>query len=95
MQKNGGYNLEHAYGLNGDVLKCFYIFVQMAHLIMQLVEKGSLLRRAVKKHGKSILAVYGSLRNIARSFLDCLRYCKIPDEATNPTRPIQIRFDTS
>lgn len=95
MQKNGGYNLEHAYGLNGEVLKCFYIFLQIAHLIMQLVEKGSVLRRAVKRHGKSVLAVYGSVRNIARSFLDCLRYGKIPDEATNPTRSIQIRFDTS
>lgn len=95
MQKNGGYNLEHAYGLNGEKLKCFYIFMQIAHLIMQLVEKGSVLKHAVQKHGKSVLGVYGSLRNIARSFLDCLRYHRIPDEATNPTRPIQIRFDTS
>ena len=93
MQKNGGYNLEHVYGSSEELLKCFYIMLQIAHLILQLVERGSLLRQAAEKHGRSVLAVFGSLRNIARRFLDCLRYRRIPDEALNPTRPIQIRLD--
>ena len=44
-QKNGGYELEHVYGAAEDLLKSFYFLLQIAHLILQLVEKGSLLRR--------------------------------------------------
>ena len=93
MQKNGGYNLEHVYGAEQELLKCYYVLLQIAHLILQLVEKGSLLRRAAQQHGGTVLSVYGSLRNIARRLLDCLRYRRIPDEALNPTRRIQIRLD--
>ena len=69
-QKNGGYELEHVYGTDEDLLKCFYFLLQTAHMILQLVEKGSLLRRAALQYGKTMLGLYGSLRNIARRLLD-------------------------
>jgi len=94
-QKNGGYELEHVYGAEPDLLKCFYFLLQIAHIILQLLEKGSLLRRTALQYGKSVLALYGSLRNIARRLLDCLRYRRIPAEAFQPNPRIQIRLDSS
>ena len=64
-------------------------------MIMQLVEKGSLLRRIAREYGKTVMGLYGSLRNIARRFLDCLRYRLIPAEAFAPDPRIQIRLDSS
>lgn len=45
VQKNGGYGLEHAYTKNENAGKIFYFLLQIAHLIVQLVEHGSLLRQ--------------------------------------------------
>jgi hypothetical protein len=94
-QKNGGYELEHVYGSDEDLLKCFYYLLQIAHMILQLVEKGSLLKRVARQYGKSVLALYGSLRNIARRLLDCLRHRLIPAEAFDSAQRIQIRLDSS
>jgi len=94
-QKNGGYELEHVYGSDEDLLKSFYFLLQIAHMILQLVEKGSLLRQVARRYGKSVLALYGSLRNIARRLLDCLRYRLIPAEAFDSDHRIQIRLDSS
>ena len=94
-QKNGGYELEHVYGQSEDLLKCFYLLLQIAHLILQLVERGSLLQRTARQYGKTVLALYGSLRNIARRLLDCLRYRLIPADAFVLHPRIQIRLDSS
>ena len=95
-QKNGGYELEHVYGTEEDLLRCFYILLQIAHMILQLIEKGSLLRRVARQiYGKSLLDLYGSLRNIARRLLECLRFYLIPPEAFDPTQRFQIRLDSS
>jgi hypothetical protein len=94
-QKNGGYELEHVYGRDENLLQCFYLLLQIAHMILQLVEKGSLLGRVARQYGKSVLGLYGSVRNIARRLLDCLRYHPIPAEAFEPKDRIQIRLDSS
>ena len=94
-QKNGGYELEHVYGVAEDRLKSFYFLLQIAHLILQLVEKGSLLRRAAGQYGQTVLGLYGSVRNLARRLLDCLRYRLIPADAFVPHPSIQIRLDSS
>ena len=94
-QKNGGYELEHVYGHDEDLLQCFYLLLQIAHLILQLVEQSSLLRRVARQYGKSVVGLYGSVRNIARRLLECLRYCRIPAEAFEGTTRFQIRLDSS
>lgn len=94
-QKNGGYELEHVYGAEEDLLRSFYFLLQIAHLILQLVEHGSLLRRAAAQYGQTVRGLYGSLRNIARRLLDCLRYRLIPADAFLPNPRIQIRLDSS
>jgi len=94
-QKNGGYELEHVYGAGEDLLRCFYYLLQIAHMILQLIEKGSLLRRVARRYGKTVIALFGSLRNIARRLLECLRYRVIPAEAFAAHPRIQIRLDSS
>lgn len=93
-QKNGGYELEHVYGHDENLLQSFYLLLQIAHLIWQLVEQGSLLRRVAQQAGQSLLGWYGSIRNLARRLLECLRFYRIPAEAFAATR-LQIRWDSS
>jgi len=65
-QKNGGYNLEHSYSRNETASKNYYYLLQIAHIINQLMEKGSLLKKQIRK-------TFGSLRNIARQLLEDFR----------------------
>ena len=50
-QKNSGLNLEHAY--SHTCWKAYYFLLQIAHLLLQLLEKGSLLRAVGKGPGKA------------------------------------------
>jgi hypothetical protein len=95
-QKNSGLNLEHAYSHTGWA--AYYFLLQIAHLLLQLVEKGSLLCRLAQEQGKPTAgALYGSLKNMAQRLLESLRYWHWPDEAFDPAGAgaIQIRLDSS
>ena len=94
VQKNDGYELEHAYGRSAQTLRCFYLLLQIAHLIGQLLAKGSLLQRAAAACGGPVRSVYGSWGNLARRLLDALRFTLIPAAAHTPTDRIQIRLDS-
>jgi len=87
VQKNGGYNLEHAYTTDPVASKVFYFLLQIAHLIAQLTEKGSLLRRAFPNG-------VGSAKNIAFRLLEAWRNLRVD---TDQMRQLlgdrrQIRF---
>lgn len=90
MQKNGGYELEHAYSLNTAAMKNFYFLLQIAHIINQLMEKGSLLKNR-------LLATYGSIKNFSLALWSAFISKVLPaDEVYGllNTRT-QIRFDSS
>jgi len=92
VQKNGGYELEHSYTMNYTAAKILYYLLQIAHTIDQLINKGSLLKRAFPKG-------LGSEKNLAFRLLEALRntpFTKDLVHALNFWR-IQIRFcpDTS
>ncbi|MDQ3927637.1 MAG: hypothetical protein M3328_00670 [Chloroflexota bacterium] len=96
VQKNSGLNLEHAYSHKCWV--AFYYLLQIAHMLLQLVEKGSLLRQlAQQQHKKTAVALFGSLKNMAQRLLDSLRYRHWEDEAfdADAAGTIQIRFNSS
>lgn len=40
VQKNGTFDIEHVYSQNYNAIKAHYFFVQFAHTIRQLLEKG-------------------------------------------------------
>jgi hypothetical protein len=95
-QKNSGLNLEHAY--SHTCWAASYFLLQIAHLLLQLVEKGSLLRQLAQEQGKpTAVALYGSLKNMAQRLLESLRYRHWPDEVFDPAAAgsIQIRLDSS
>ena len=48
-RKNGGYNMEHPYSRDPNASKVFYLLLQIAHMIFQLMEKGSLFRKNFPK----------------------------------------------
>ena len=95
-QKNSGLNLEHAY--NHACLAAYYFLLQIAHLLLQLIEKGSLLRQLAQEQGKrTAVELFGSLKNMAQRLLESLRYWHWSDEAFDRTgaRSFQIRLDSS
>jgi hypothetical protein len=92
VQKNSELHLEHAYSTDPDGLKAYYYLLQIAHIMLQVLERGSLLRQVAAAQGKTVLTLFGSLKNIARRLLEDLRHRLLPEE---PRAAIQIRFDTS
>jgi hypothetical protein len=86
-QKNGGYNLEHAYTTDPIASKVFYFLLQMAHTIAQLMEKGSLLRRAFPDS-------VGSAKNIAFRLLEAWRNLRLDADQMKQLLEVrrQIRF---
>jgi hypothetical protein len=70
VQKNRGYNLENPYTTDPIASKVFYLLLQMAHLIAQLAEKGSLLHRAFPDGVRSA-------KNIAFRLLEAWRNLRL------------------
>jgi hypothetical protein len=65
-QKNSGLNLEHAYCKDPELIKAYYYLLQIAHIILQVFEASSLLRRLAAEHGRTPWQLFGSLKNLAR-----------------------------
>lgn len=96
MQKNSGLNMEHAYCFGQDAFKAFYYLMQIAHIILQMVEKGSLLKNLALKYNATVLSLFGSLKNIARRLMESFRYFAIPDDAFDSAASVsrKIRLDS-
>ena len=60
-QKNSGLNLEHAFSTDPELLKAYYYLLQIAHIILQILEVGSLLRAAAAEFGRTPRAVVREL----------------------------------
>ena len=90
IQKNGGYNLEHAYSRDPNARKVFYLLLQVAHLVFQLIEKGSIFHKAFPKG-------LGSHKNLAKRILEAWRNLKIchSDFSKVGEGRFQVRFDSS
>ena len=70
--------------------------MQIAHLLLQLVEKGSLLAHLAQEQGKrTAVELFGSLKNMAQRLLESLRYRHWPETSFDRAGAIQIRLDTS
>ncbi len=73
-QKNSGLNLEHVYSIDPEKWKVYYVLLQIAFILIQLVERGSLLRRLSAEWGRPWAQLFGSLKNVARRLLESVRY---------------------
>ena len=73
-QKNSGMNLEHVYSIDPEKWKAYYVLLQLAFILIQLLERGSLLRRLAAAWGRPVWKLFGSLKNVARRLLESVRY---------------------
>ena len=85
VQKNGGYELEHAYTTNPTSAKIFYFFLQIAHMIAQLMEKGDLIKKCIK-------TPLGSNRNIAFRILEAWRNVILTSNTINNFRSLKLHI---
>ena len=92
-QKNSGLNLEHAY--SHTHWAAYYYLLQIAHLMLQLLHKGSLLRHLAKSEGRrTAVELFGSLKNMAQRLLESVRYRRWPANVFKRGQRIQIRLDS-
>ena len=85
IQKNRGFNLEHPYSQGETSMKNLYLLLQIAYIISQLMEKGSLLKHKIQK-------VFGSVTMLFEQLLEDLRAKSIDANFSN--KPIQIRLSS-
>ena len=57
IQKNGTFDIEHVYSQNYNAIKAHYFFIQFAHTIRQLLEKGIKYISELKMSIKEVSAV--------------------------------------
>jgi len=86
-QKNGGYDLEHAYCEHWNAACNFYRLIQIAHLVSQLIAKGSLLSAPAAE-------LFGNLRAFAARLLEAWRTAPLDMDSleANLTGRFQIRL---
>jgi hypothetical protein len=95
-QKNSELKLEHAYSTDPQKLKSYYLLLQIAHVLIQLLERGSLLVRLARQYGKSPWQLFGSQKNLARRLLEGMRYALVWPEADGNRGQVRLAsWDTS
>jgi hypothetical protein len=69
----------------------------IAFVLVQLLERGSLLRRRASELGKTVAQLFGSLKNIAQRLLERLRYLSWEEDwfATDRAKGLRIGLDSS
>jgi len=96
-QKNSGLNLEHVYSIDPEKWKAYYLLLQIAFILVQLLERGSLLRRLAEELGRPVGKLFGSLKNVARRLLESVRYVRWEEEWFDPRQAgkLHIGLDSS
>lgn len=90
IQKNGGYGLEHAYSNDPTASKVYYLLMQLAHILSQLLSHGSLLKKLIPQG-------FGSLQNLAFRLLEAWRNTPLSRALLQAWARwrFQYRFDSS
>jgi hypothetical protein len=91
-QKNSGLNLEHVYSIDPEKAKAYYLLLQIAFILVQLVERGSLLRRLAEECGRPVWKLFGSLKNVARRLLESVRFVCWAEEWFDPRQAAKLRM---
>jgi hypothetical protein len=96
-QKNSGLNLEHVYSIDPEKAKAYYLLLQIAFILVQLLERGSLLRRLAEECGRPVWKLFGSLKNLAERLRESLRNWRWEDDWFDPHQAGRLRIvlDTS
>jgi hypothetical protein len=92
-QKNSDLNLEHVYSIDPENWKVYYLLLQIAFLLVQLLERGSLLRRLAAESGRPFWKLFGSLKNVARRLLDSVRLVAWEASWFDPKQAGKLRIE--
>jgi len=91
-QKNSGLNLCHVYSTDPEKWKAYYYLLQIAFVITQLLERGSLLRQLAAECGRTPMQLFGSLKNLVRRLLDAVRWLVLPESCFDPERAARLKI---
>jgi hypothetical protein len=91
-QKNSGLNLQHVSSTDPEKWKAYDLLLQIAFILTQLVERGSLLRRLAEELGRPVWPLFGSLKNVARRLLDSVRFVAWAEEWFDPQQAGSLRI---
>ena len=96
-QKNSGLNLEHVYSSDPEKWKVYYLLLQIAFVLVQLLERGSLLRRLAAEAGRPFWKLFGSLKNVGRRLLESVRCLSWEADwfTAEQAEQVHISLDTS
>lgn len=94
-QKTTALNLEHVYSIGPEKLKSYYLLLQIAHILIQLLERGSLLVQLAQHHGKTVWQLFGSMKNLVRRLLEGMRYGEMPGTLDEVGQIRLARWNTS
>ncbi len=91
-QKNGGYEMEHGYGIKKNAWKNYYLLMQIAQLLNDLYRLGDLPAKLTRDVGSTFQALYGSMKNFARRLMESMRNDQIDTDSGPDPGSIQIRL---
>jgi hypothetical protein len=92
-QKNSGLNLEHVYSTDPEKWKVYYLLLQIAFILVQLLERGRLLRRLAAEVGRPVWTLFGSLKNLARRLLESVRFVAWEESWFDPRQAGKLRLE--
>jgi len=79
-QKNSGLNLGPVHSTDPGKWQAYYPLLQVAFAPVQLLERGSLLRRLAEEAGRPVWKLFGSLKDVARRLLGSVRPVEWADD---------------
>ncbi len=92
-QKNSDLKLEHVYSIDPENWKAYYLLLQIAFLLIQLLERGSLLRRLAAEAGRPFWKLFGSLKNVARRLHESVRFVAWEEAWFDPAGAGKLRIE--
>lgn len=97
--KNGGYNIEHGYGVTGHDWENYYLLVQIVHAIMQMAVCTDAIykipsRRHQKPQGRPppLLSIFKSMKNFVKRLAEAFRYCAPTWTQVSTLGQLQLRY---
>jgi len=95
-QKNGEFELKHDYGSKGHAWYNDYLIVQVAHMLIQLIQFGDLTRKMSNRTYCNFNDAFGTLRGFFVRLRESVNRDRITIlDRNHQSQPIQVRFDTS
>ena len=84
---SGIVNLEHQYSRDENSMKIWTLLLYLAHIICQLIEKGSLIGNKIKEK-------YGTVKNLYLSMFEELNYLTFEMPKERPRIQIRLFWDS-